>query len=777
MHAIKKTMATVLGTVLSVGLSGATTVAATTSASPLHSSSSVPIARSDYGINVFSYDNQMNAPSTIPGLTHLGMGMQQFPNANQWSWTTNSFRSGGKAPVSLKDWGHILQSTGNTGLFIFNYDENPSFTGGGTPADATKLTQYIIQNHLPITAIVIGSEEYGTWDHSANLNPSFSPQYYAKQAALIAQAIHKVDPTMKVGISFTLGQGPNSLSWDQTVLRTDGPYINFVSIHDYPNSKTLSNSQLLSILPTEIHQAMQFVQTEIAANVPSTYASRLQTWVTEYNPYGQPGPQSVQSVYAAAMVESAMLWRSLGASKLFIWSYDGQAHVATPTWPVASNSRHPFGLFALAGDGQSPELPVNTLYPSGQALSQFMHDIGTGGHLSVRVTPQSVTGQITSNQGSHIFVINTGNKTQTLPLSGSSVSVPPSSMQVVANQTLPARTTMKTTSSAASGQTFSTSAGVSNSSYQRSIPSFSSIGSLYPGQTVTLTGSAFGTFNHNSHVVISDQGTNYGGPGDAYRVTIKSWSPDQISFIVPNGSSGPPLSAGTAQLMLETSQHLISSSIPVKVISPLQLATTLSAKIAYPGQILTVSGSNFGSSQSNGYILIQQHGVNYGAPPDSYKVNIPQWSNHTIQVQIPNGSSGPALQPGPATITIVSTNGLTTAKIPLMITAPPTINAALTSANAVIPGQWVTVTGNDFGATQGSGYIQLLQNSIDYGAPGDWYHVAIRKWSNSSITFMVPMSGVPIGGHYEPNLQTGAVTVVVVNNKGISSKAMMMTAQ
>ncbi len=110
---------------------------------------SVSVQPSDYGVDVFSYDTQLLAPSTVPALETLGMGMQQFPNENQWSWVSNAFRDGGTAPVSLAWWGQLLTATHTTGLFIFDYDENSTFTGGGTPADATQLTQYIVQHHLP----------------------------------------------------------------------------------------------------------------------------------------------------------------------------------------------------------------------------------------------------------------------------------------------------------------------------------------------------------------------------------------------------------------------------------------------------------------------------------------------------------------------------------------------------------------------------------------------------------------------------------------------------
>ena len=764
-HVLTKAVPAVLSASLLFGSLGTVATAATVppaTSAALHAT----ISRSNYGINVFSYDNQLNAPSTIPGLTQLGLGMQQFPNANEWSWTTNSFRSGGHAPVSLGDWGHILQATHNQGLFIFNYDENPTFTGGGTPADARQLTQYIVAHHLPISAIVIGSEEYGSWDHYANLNPSFSPQYYAHQSALIAQAIHAVDPLMKVGISFTLGQGPHSLLWDQTVLRTDGPYINFVSIHDYPNQQTLSNPALLSNLPGQIRNAMNFVQGEIAANVPPAYARRIQTWVTEFNPYGQPGPQSLEPVYGAAMVESAMLWRALGASKLFIWSYDGQAHVATPSWPVATNANKPYGLFALAGDGQAPELPINTLYPSGKALSQYMKAIGSGAQLSVWVTTNAVIGQVSTPAATHVFAINTSNQAQSLPLSASSPTLPPATMTMIANQFVLSQHLTVEPSSAANPV-----------AYQPMIPQFQIPATAYPGETFTLTGSGFGTPGSHARVIISENGVNYGAHGDAYHVQVQSWSPTQIRFVIPNGISGPPLAPGTATLSVETANRVLSLPSSLAITPPPVLNASIgSLRHVYPGENIVVTGTDFGSSPGSGYVLIQQNHINYGAPSDAYKVHILHWTNTQIQLQIPNGTSGPALVSGPASMRIVSNSGLHSANVPLAVVPVPHLIAQLASSQPIEPGQRITVVGTNFGSSQGRGFIQVSQGSVNYGAPGDWYPLVIQHWSNSSVTFMAPTNSEPIDGHYEPNLNPGTATVTLVNTDGLKTQPLTITA-
>ena len=645
------------------------------SAAPLAASAqATSVSRSDYGIDVFSYDSQLNVPSTVPALNALGMGMQQFPNANEWSWTTNSFRSGGSAPVSLSDWGNILQGTHNQGLFIFDYDENPTFTGGGSPSDATALTEYIVENHLPISAIVIGSEEYGPWDYPANMNPSYSAQYYAQRSALIAQAIHAVDPSMKVGVSFALSDGPHSTNWDQTVLRDDGPYINFVSVHDYPNPDLLSNAGLLSALPGEIQSAMNLIQSDITANVAPQYAGNIQTWITEYNPYGEPGPQSLQKVYGAAMVESAMLWKADGANKLFIWSYDGGAHVAntvaSATWPVATSASQPFGLFALAGDGMSPELPVNQFYPSGVALSQYMQAIGGGATLSTWVAPSVMIGQLSHGQRADWFLINEGTAVQTITINSQSLTLPAASMMEVQNQLPVSQTDIVPEATETTDPV----------QYQPGVPEFlSPSSSVYAGESVTLIGSSFAAQGSDSRIILMQNGVNYGAPGDSYTVQINKWTPTSVQFTMPDNTGGPPLATGSATVQVETNNNVISTKEPLTVSSvPLLPITEMSPSSPAPGQRVTLSGNNFGVRQGTGYVLISQDGVNYGGPGDSYKISIVQWSNDAVTFMIPFGSSGPALTDGEATLQISNAQGLKSADIQFLVSSaspapePPT---------------------------------------------------------------------------------------------------------
>ena len=53
---------------------------------------------------------------------------------------------------------------------------------------------------------------------------------------------------------------------------------------------------------------------------------------------------------------------------------------------------------------------------------------------------------------------------------------------------------------------------------------------------MTINGVNFGATQDSSFITFSDDGTNWGAPGDAATFTLDSWSNDQITFTVPTPS-------------------------------------------------------------------------------------------------------------------------------------------------------------------------------------------------------------------------------------------------
>jgi hypothetical protein len=100
---------------------------------------------------------------------------------------------------------------------------------------------------------------------------------------------------------------------------------------------------------------------------------------------------------------------------------------------------------------------------------------------------------------------------------------------------------------------------------------------------------------------------------------------------------------------------------------------------------------------------------------------------------------------------------------------PPAITSATPSTTA--PGTTVTLSGENFGSTQGSSYLLLAQGGTSWGAPYDGAKLTITSWSDTSITFQLPP-----GSNYPWPLQPGTATVsVTVAGQTSNSQTLTIT--
>jgi alpha-galactosidase-like protein/IPT/TIG domain-containing protein len=101
---------------------------------------------------------------------------------------------------------------------------------------------------------------------------------------------------------------------------------------------------------------------------------------------------------------------------------------------------------------------------------------------------------------------------------------------------------------------------------------------------------------------------------------------------------------------------------------------------------------------------------------------------------------------------------------------PPTVTGVTPASGGV--GTVETLTGTNFGATQGSSYILLFVPGISWGAPYDGAKLDILSWSNTSISFALPAPSGP-GGEY--HIAAGETADAVVGVAGVSSNAEPIT--
>src|SRR4029077_16837257 len=126
------------------------------------------------------------------------------------------------------------------------------------------------------------------------------------------------------------------------------------------------------------------------------------------------------------------------------------------------------------------------------------------------------------------------------------------------------------------------------------------------------------------------------------------------------------------------------------------------------GTSVTLTGANFGATQ--GTSSVQFNGT--AATPTS-------WSASSIAVPVPVGATS-----GPVVVTVggVASNGMT-----FTVTLPPPSLTSVLPASGVV-GTSVTLTGANFGATQGTSSVQFNGTAA-----------TPTSWSASSIAVPVPV--------------------------------------
>lgn len=414
-----------------------------------------PISRGRFGVNVATWDTPITDPGAISSIREMGFGLQQYPNDPAYNWQTNlDYNVGSKTwdpypqALSLRRWGVVLRATGQRGIYIVDYGHNPSWTGGDTVRNVQKVTEYILQNHIPVSGMVIGSEEYGSWRYPYNLWTQKTAWQYAQVTARFARAIRAIDPKMLVGADFDTHSngppGPLGRLWNRTVLRVDAPYIQFLSIHIYPTDSASSNTRLLQNMIARIPKVLGYARSEIRTRAPR-YASRIRLWATEFNPEnGVVTPQTIGLSYGADLILGLLLTDAYGSRRTLWWDLYNGGFQYNPITEKDTNlyDTEPgteYGTFGLLSYGVGPQPPANAPFPDARAYAQFMRAVGRGGTLYLWPSPRLVAAEIVTARRDTWFVVNPTSAAQTAAVAGREVSVPADQFEeVTAKASVPA---------------------------------------------------------------------------------------------------------------------------------------------------------------------------------------------------------------------------------------------------------------------------------------------------------------------------------------------------
>ncbi len=231
------------------------------------------------------------------------------------------------------------------------------------------------------------------------------------------------------------------------------------------------------------------------------------------------------------------------------------------------------------------------------------------------------------------------------------------------------------------------------------------------GSAVTINGANFGATQGTSSVRFN--GTV---------ATPTSWSTVRVVATVPSGATTGPVTV--------TVNGVASNGVTFTVSATAPSVASLSPTAGAVGTAVTISGANFGPTQ--GTNSLRFNGT--AATPTN-------WSASSIVAAVPGGATT-----GPVTVTVngVASNGVT------FTVSAPAPNVAMLSPTAGAVGTAVTISGTNFGPTQGTSSVRF---NGTVATP--------TNWSASSIVAAVPSGAT-----------TGHLTVTV---NGVASSGFIFT--
>jgi hypothetical protein len=213
----------------------------------------------------------------------------------------------------------------------------------------------------------------------------------------------------------------------------------------------------------------------------------------------------------------------------------------------------------------------------------------------------------------------------------------------------------------------------------------------YPGTQVTITGTNFG----------ATQGSGSVWLGNKLAGSIVSWSNTQIVATVAATAA-----SGSAQVQ---QNGVWGNAITFTVITP--AITSISPTSGVTGTQVTFTGTNFGATQGSGSVWLGS----------KLAGSIVSWSNTQIVATVASGSVTGSAQ--------VQQGGVWSNAITFTVVTPSLTSISPSTATA---GDSVTLTGTNFGATQGSGSVWL----------GSKLAASIVSWSNTQIVATVASGSV-----------------------------------
>ena len=348
-----------------------------------------PIGPSALGVNTPPWAASLltaAVPSLIRSSGIREMAFNGGPLDDLYHWRTNTvdplaakYGYQQLAPhYNFDQWATFARSQHEAMLVHVNY-------GTGTPAEAAAWVHYANRDkHYGVRYWEVGEEEYGDGAVGFTFEPDDHPasqhtaEGYATNALAFIKAMKAADPSIQIGIPVLATDATSTeyYGWDATVLKTLGPYIDFVDEHWYPMFSKGSDAAVLAT-PSQIAPNFAALQRLLTKDADGRHIS---IQVGETNSEVQGYPQTSSLTNALYLAETVPTLVANGAQTVDWWALQSG---------IQGNDNTGVGDLGLLSSGSVDCLPasnlcappVDTPYPDYYAMELVSSLIGPGARL------------------------------------------------------------------------------------------------------------------------------------------------------------------------------------------------------------------------------------------------------------------------------------------------------------------------------------------------------------------------------------------------------------
>jgi alpha-L-arabinofuranosidase len=354
----KVTSSLVLGLLISMltFVSLPATTFAATAATPLNAQVTVnpkdslsELTNTSKGVNTAVWDGNLLDSAASSAVQDAGVHLLRYPGGStsdvyHWQSNTTEANLSYANPANTFDaFMNMAQSIDAQAMITVNY-------GSGTPQEAANWVQYANKGGSHYSGPVptytggsstghnygikyweVGNEIYGNGTYGADWEydtHAMGPSTYATNVVAYSQAMKAVDHSIKVGAVLTTpGNWPDGVTsasspqpWNNTVLATACPSIDFVIAHWYPQSPSSESDAGLLATTSQIPSMVSTLRSEINQYC-GAHAKDVKIMITETNSVSyNPGKQTVGLVNALFLADNYTTWLENGVANVDWWA-------------------------------------------------------------------------------------------------------------------------------------------------------------------------------------------------------------------------------------------------------------------------------------------------------------------------------------------------------------------------------------------------------------------------------------------------------------------------